>query len=253
MKQYHKYRYDPIGTFKEIKSVIDAKEFENYQLIGVIKDLNHKKAKSLLKIKELVHQLKKGKIKFQILETKFQKYIKLKKKTSKNLSDEKMMNIPSNSSFSLKTEKTKEKSENKKSNKNDENVANNKLNKLRKKFFITNDGQKGKNKNKNNLHIKIQSALIPNHKLTENNKINDEQNEDSDNDLYQQTLLSIKNRQLNNIKLKSLQKKLCDLKSSKNHDKLLKTNGFNGKENLLINIKDIMNEVYMENPKSFSN
>ena len=249
LKQYHKYRYDPIGTFKEIKSVIDAKEFENYQLIGVIKDLNHKKAKSLLKIKELVHQLKKGKIKFQILETKFQKYIKLKKKTSKNLSDEKMMKIPSNSSFSLKTERTKEKSENKKSNKNEEN---NKLNKLRKKFFITNDGQKGKNKNKNNLHIKIQSALIPNRKLTENNKINDEKNEDSDNDLYQQTLLNIKNRELNNIKLKSLQKKLCDLKLSKNHDKLLKTNGFNGKENLLINIKDIMSEVYMENPKSFS-
>ena len=231
LKQYHKYRYDPIGTFKEIKSVIDAKEFENYQLIGVIKDLNHKKAKSLLKIKELVHQLKKGKIKFQILETKFQKYIKLKKKTSKNLSDEKMMKIPSNSSFSLKTERTKEKSENKKSNKNEEN---NKLNKLRKKFFITNDGQKGKNKNK------------------KNNKINDEKNEDSDNDLYQQTLLNIKNRELNNIKLKSLQKKLCDLKLSKNHDKLLKTNGFNGKENLLINIKDIMSEVYMENPKSFS-
>ena len=249
LKQYHKYRYDPIGTFKEIKSVIDAKEFENYQLIGVIKDLNHKKAKSLLKIKELVHQLKKGKIKFQILETKFQKYIKLKKKTSKNLSDEKMMKIPSKSSFSLKTERTKEKSENKKSNKNEEN---NKLNKLRKKFFITNDGQKGKNKNKNNLHIKIQSALIPNRKLTENNKINDEKNEDSDNDLYQQTLLNIKNRELNNIKLKSLQKKLCDLKLSKNHDKLLKTNGFNGKENLLINIKDIMSEVYMENPKSFS-
>ena len=102
------------------------------------------------------------------------------------------------------------------------------------------------------MHIKIQSALIPNRKLTENNKINDEKNEDSDNDLYQQTLLNIKNRELNNIKLKSLQKKLCDLKLSKNHDKLLKTNGFNGKENLLINIKDIMSEVYMENPKSFS-
>ena len=72
LKQYNKYRYDPVGTFREIKSVIDAKEFENYQLIGVIKDLNHKKMTSLLKIKELTHQLKKGKMKFHILENKFQ-------------------------------------------------------------------------------------------------------------------------------------------------------------------------------------
>ena len=32
---------------------------------------------SLLKIKELTHQLKKGKMKFHILENKFQKFIKL--------------------------------------------------------------------------------------------------------------------------------------------------------------------------------
>ena len=265
LKQYNKYRYDPVGTFREIKSVIDAKEFENYQLIGVIKDLNHKKAKSLLKIKELVHQLKKGKIKFQILETKFQKYIKLTKKKNPNLSDGKIFKIANNtnSSFSLKSQKIKKKIENKKENKNDDKIQDNKLNKFRKKFFITNDGQKGKNKNKNNKHIKMQSALIPKHTLTENNKINDsfcdikkdkkeEDNDETDSDLYQQTLLNIKNRELNNIKLKNLQKKLCDLKYSKNHDKLLKSNGFNGKENLLINIKDIMNEVYMENPKSFS-
>lgn len=262
LKQYNKYRYDPVGTFREIKSVIDAKEFENYQLIGVIKDLNHKKAKSLLKIKELVHQLKKGKIKFQVLETKFQKYIKLKKK-SPDLSSGKIQKLSSktnlNSSFSLKSEKIREKSEDKKENKIEEN---NKLNKFRKKFFITNDGQKGKNKNNKNKHIKIQSALIPNRTLTENNKINDsfydlnknkkEENEDNDDDLYKQTLLSIKNREMNNIKLKSLQKKLCDLEFSKNHDKLIKSNGFNGKENLLLNIKDIMKEIYIEHPTSFT-
>ena len=94
--------------------------------------------------------------------------------------------------------------------------------------------------------------------MTENNKNNDSSYDTHNNDendsenLYQETMQNIKNRTLNNNKLKSLQKKLCDLEFSKNHDKLIKTNGFNGKENLLINIKDIMKEVYMENPRTFS-
>ena len=126
---------------------------------------------------------------------------------------------------------------------------------MKKKFFITNDGQKGKNKNKKN---KIKSASINKPIITENNKTNDSllnikfKGKEEENDLYKETMLSIKNRTLNNRKLKLLQKKLRDLEFSKNHDKLIKTNGFNGKENLLINIKDIMNEIYIENPKSFS-
>ena len=253
LKQYKKYRYDPVTTFKEIKSVIDTKEFENYQLIGVIKDLNHKKSNSLLKIKELVHQLKKGKIKFQDLETKFQKYVKLNDKKGKLSQDEKILRIPSktntNSSFSIKSDKIKEKEEE------------NKFDKFKKKFFITNDGQKGKNKNKRkNKHIKIQSVPIQKHATTEANKMNDsfydikdnEKKEENSDDLYKETLLNIKNRTLNNTKLKKLQKKLCDLEFSKNHDKLIKTNGLSGKENLLLNIKDIMKEVYIENPRTFS-
>ena len=253
LKQYKKYRYDPITTFKEIKSVIDTKEFENYQLIGVIKDLNHKKANSLLKIKELVHQLKKGRIKFQVLETKFQKYIKLNDKKRKLSHDEKLVNILSNtnSSFSKISNKIKEKSENKKIKEKEEEK---KIANFKKKFFITNDGQKGKNKN--NKHIKIQSVSIQKRAATEANKINnsfdDDKKEEISNDLYKETLLNIKNRTLNNNKLKKLQKKLCDLEFSKNHDKLIKTNGFSGKENLLLNVKDIMKEVYIENPRTFS-
>ena len=259
LKQYGKYRYDPVEAFKEIKAVIDSKEFENYQLIGVVKDLNHKKANSLLKIKELTHQLKKGKIKFQILETKFQKFIKLNNRTDKDSKNEKIdkiqshINTNTNSSFTINS--NKEEKENKKKNKiKDNEIA---LDKFRKKFFITNDGQKGKNKHKNNKHIKIQSASINKRTMTENNKLNESLNniknkENHEDDLYQETLLNIKNRTLNNYKLKSLQKKLRDLEFSKNRDKLIKTNGFNGKENLLINIKDIMKEVYIENPRTFT-
>ena len=262
LKQYNKYRYDPVAAYQEIKSVIDSKEFENYQLIGVIKDLNHKKATSMLKIKELTHQLKKEKIKFQTLEYKFQKYHKLAEKTTQDLKDEKVskttsrINTKTNSSFSVNSHKNEAKGQNKRNNivKDKEDG----LEKFRKKFFITNDGQKGKHKDKKNMHYKIQSANINRHIMTENNKISDSffnlknNRNDDDNDLYKETLLSIKNRTLNNKKLKNLQKKLRDLEFSKNHDKLIKTNGFNGKENLLINIKDIMKEVYLENPKTFS-
>ena len=155
LKQYGKYRYDPVEAFKEIKAVIDSKEFENYQLIGVVKDLNHKKANSLLKIKELTHQLKKGKIKFQILETKFQKFIKLNNRTDKDSKNEKIdkiqshINTNTNSSFTINS--NKEEKENKKKNKiKDNEIA---LDKFRKKFFITNDGQKGK------ISIKIINIL----------------------------------------------------------------------------------------------
>ena len=257
LKQYNKYRYDPVGTFREIKSVIDAKEFENYQLIGVIKDLNHKKMTSLLKIKELTHQLKKGKMKFHILENKFQKFIKLSH--TKN-EDEKLNKMISNTntSFSIRSPKTKGKSVNKNINKIKNSEEDNKINKFRKKFFITNDGQKGKNKNIYNNNKKPSVSSLK-HATTEINKINNSfyeqkniENDDEYSNLYQQTLLNIKNKTLANNKLKSLQKKLCDLEISKNRDKLIKTNGFSGKENLLLNIKDIMKEVYMENPKTFS-
>jgi hypothetical protein len=41
------------------------------------------------------------------------------------------------------------------------------------------------------------------------------------------------------------------LQISKNRDKLIKTNGFNGTENILMNIKNIMNElIYSETPKA---
>ena len=267
LNQYKKYRYDPVGAFREIKSVIDAKEFENYQLVEVVKNLNHKINTSQLKIKELTHQLKKGRIKFKILENKFQKYIKLTNKNKGTLEEFRNINTSPkirNSVFTIKSPKKEEKSKNKKINKkNDRQEEDNKVYNLRKKFFLTNDGQKGKNrrfindeiKGRSKDHIKMQSASIKKRMITENNKINANSFSNSNNvsDLYQETLLSIKNKKINDYKLKNLQKKLCDLELSKNRDKLIKTNGFNGTENLLLSIKDIMNEVYIEHPTTFNN
>ena len=300
LKQKNKYRYDPVGTFREIKSAIDAKEFENYQLSGVIKNLNQKKINSHLKIKELEHQVQKAKIKYQVLLTKFQKYIKLtntiKSKFANSIDqiikEEKKIRsssaYPSLAKLSYraqtlnKQKQAKEKDISEKKNKtilkeNEKNInkkviKDKKLNKIingfynvRRKFFLTNDGQKGKRKkgneiiqeenniNDNSAKNNINISFTKRHFKTETTKINEslESYNDELNSIDKEILLEINNRTLNNKEIKKVQhKKLIDLQISKNRDKLIKTNGFNGTENLLMNIKNIMNEVlYSENPK----
>ena len=296
LKHINKYRYDPVGTFREIKSVIDAKEFENYQLTGVIKNLNQKKINSILKIKELEHQVQKAKIKFQGLLTKFEKYIKLSNKPNRiNTISNKDINIEEkskrstsayptlvNSSYKNKTLKSldfkkplKEDKDERKKQPLKEEVENNinqdnnkKLNmnrtvngfNIRRKFFLTNDGQKGKKKKKgmeigkegNNLN-NLKSIQDKKPYMTENTNVNDSLDlySSDDNNLSKEFLQEIKNQTINGNKLKNLQqKKFKDLEISKNRDKLIKTNGFNGSENILFNIKDIMNELlYNQNPK----
>ena len=302
LKHPGKYRYDPVGTFREIKSVIDAKEFENYQLQGVIKNLNQKKINSYLKIKELEHQVQKAKIKFQGLLTKFEKYIKLTNKINKKVNS---INSISNNETRIEEKKSRstsayptlvhstirkktlnsldlrkstkeeeinekkykiikgedEKKESKKGKKKFNKTMNGFYN-IRRKFFLTNDGQKSKNKkrgdeqlleNKNIENLKnslIKESANKRHTLTETNKINDslETYNNDDNNLYKEVQMEIRNHTLNYNK--NQLKRFKDLEISKNRDKLMKTNGFNGTENLLMNIKDIMNELmYTENPK----
>ena len=300
LKQKNKYRYDPVGTFREIKSAIDAKEFENYQLSGVIKNLNQKKINSHLKIKELEHQVQKAKIKYQVLLTKFQKYIKLtntiKSKYANSIDqiikEEKKLRsssaYPSFTKLSYRAQtlnmqkQVKDRDISEKKNKtilkeNEKNInkkmiKEKKLNKIvngfynvRRKFFLTNDGQKGKRKkgkeiiqeenniNDNSAKNNINISFTKRHFKTETTKINEslESYNDELNSIDKEILLEINNRTLNNKEIKKIQhKKLIELQISKNRDKLIKTNGFNGTENLLMNIKNIMNEVlYSENPK----
>ena len=280
-----KYRYDPVGAFREIKSAIDAKEFENYQLSGVIKNLNQKKINSYLKIKELEHQVQKAKIKFQSLLTKFEKYIKLTNKmksknanalnqiqigegekkirstsayptiTSSSYTETKSLNTLNYKQGTNEEEDAEEKSVNHYQMEKKKRKKANKAINIKKKFILTNDGQKGKNKKKrgqtleqNNIKTNINKIRFK----TENNKNNEYYDSSELNSLEKEILLEINNKSLNDNKLKLFQqKKFNDLQISKNRDKLIKTNGFNGTENILMNIKNIMNElIYSETPKA---
>ena len=277
-----KYRYDPVGAFREIKSAIDAKEFENYQLSGVIKNLNQKKINSYLKIKELEHQVQKAKIKFQSLLTKFEKYIKLTNKmksknanalnqiqigegekrirstsayptiTNTSYTETKSLNTLNYKKTTNEEEDAEEKSVNYDQIEKKKRKKANKIINVKKKFFLTNDGQKGKNKKKGGKTLEQENIKTNINKIrfkTENNKNNDSSELNS---LEKEILLEINNKSLNDNKLKHFQqKKFNDLQISKNRDKLIKTNGFNGTENILMNIKNIMNElIYSETPKA---
>ena len=288
-QKINKYRYDPVGAFREIKSAIDAKEFENYQLSGVIKNLKQKNINSYLKIKELEHQVQKAKIKFQSLLTKFEKYIKLTNKIkSKKTSvlteiNKEEKKIRSTSAYPTVTDSsyTETKSINtlyyKKGTNEEEDVEEKSVNlyqidknkkkkanktmdgfyNVNKKFFLTNDGQNGKNKKKRIETTKgddIKTNINVNKKRfkTESNKNNDLYDSSVLNSIDKEIIEEMKNKSINDNKLKNFRhKKFNDLQMSKNRDKLIKTNGFNGTENLLMNIKNIMNELmYSETPKA---
>ena len=89
----------------------------------------------------------------------------------------------------------------------------------------------------------IKESVNKKRTLTETNKINDtlETENNDDNDLYKEVQMEIRNHTLSYNK--NHLKRFKDSETSKNRDKLMKTNGFNGTENLLMNIKDIMNEL----------
>ena len=267
LKQNKSLRYDPSSTFRDIKSLIDRKEFQNCQLDGIIKNLIQKNSDSELKIYELKHQLQISKIKFETPLKKIQRYLKDQsfKKTinQNNFVDIDGFNcLPKRSFSSYRSSRTSTitdenakkhlrlddvnragSKEKKLSNDSDMNIDLTKRNKtinncfsVKKKFFITNDGQKGKKnfipkdiikeENKNNKFLMSKTA---------NNTINI--NENLPKNIKKNIIKEYTNKN------SARQKNLKDLEISNNRDKIFKTNGFNGTDNLLLHIKDIMKEV----------
>ena len=271
LKQSQSFRYDPSVTFREIKNLIDKKEFQNSQLTGIIKNLTKKNSDSELKIYELKHQLQIAKIKFETPLKKIQRYLK-DQSFKKSVKEKNFVNLdglnclPTRSFSSNKSSRTKTFSEEtvkKHLRLDDKNRGNSKEKKfipeddtiieidkknkttsnflkVKKKFFITNDGQKGK---KNYIPKDIIKEENKDNKFlilkTPNNTNNHAQ---LFNGKFPKNLKKF-NIKDNSKKTFILQKNLKDLEISENRDKILKTNGFNGTDNLLLHIKDIMKEL----------
>ena len=215
------YRYDPVGTFREIKSAIDTK---------FIKLTNKRKNTKTNSIHEMIKKEKK------VRSTSAYPYIansfranainSMKIKIENKEEEDKSHKI-------LKEEEQKEKTlRNKKLRK-----RTNRFYKETRKFFLTNDGQKRKLKNKgmgendanNSSNKNKNNSFNKKYLKTGNNKLNDSFDKYSSKDLNsidKEILLEMYDKILNKVKIKSIQrKKLIDLQISKNRDKLIKTNG----------------------------
>ena len=228
------YRYDPVSSFRDIKSLIDNKNFENYRLKGVIEDLKKKKSDLKMKKRDIENLLKKSKMKYYDLLRKLELAKKIQITTFKtqydnpktvDLSNERKDIIQRSERIKSSFPKTI-KIEN---NNKDDMIKTLELSHQKKdnRFFITHIDRSSKDKKRNIKRIFSATNYNFNHKDNINNiKRTNIIKKDKESEVY-----------------KELRNQFRDLEISKNRDKLFKTNGINSSENIFINIKNAVKEM----------
>ena len=249
-KKKENIRFDPSATFREFKNLIDKKEFENYKLGCIIQNLKITQSKNKHIIKELLNNIKMCKLKFNNLRNKADRQLRVDKRSNK-LSNLNVLtfNIPKRISVSALQRNKKRfldgmpKFRSKSSKKVTKKLH---YDPNKKKFFITSDGKKyNKNDIKNkNLEINLSSDD------DDDFNINSSDEEDNEKD---SSLISGKESSYQE-KLKFYEneiKKFKNLEMSKNKDKLIKSNGFQGMDNFISGIKTIVENtsrvIYFQN------
>ena len=231
-KKKENIRFDPSATFREFKNLIDKKEFDNYKLGCIIQNLKITQAKNKHIIKELLNNIKMCKLKFNNLRNKADRQLRVDKRSNRiNKIKALNYNIPKRISVSaLQRNKRKflEHMPKFRTNKSMRKVTKRDYyDPNKKKFFITSDGKKY---NKN-LEINLSSNSDDEFDVNSS----DEENENdssafSDKSSYQEKLKFYENEI----------KKFKNLEMSKNKDKLIKSNGFQGMNNFISGIKTIV-------------
>ena len=235
------YRYDPLLSFRDIKTLIDNKKFENYRLRVLIQNLKKKQTDLKMKRRELENIFKKAKKKYDELFSRLElaKNIQLASFKSKYNDNFKTLDI-TNQVNDIKSERNKKRTKSAfiKALKIEDNNKGNiyktieNKNKNNKIFLTTIDKTFKKPQSKKNLKFNLSDKKVLIKKL-ENNK----------------TKLKFLNDKTKNNELKELTKKFKDLQISKNRDKLYKKNGINSSENIFINIRELMKELLQQENK----
>ena len=228
------YRYDPVSSFRDIKSLVDNKNFENYRLKGVIEDLKKKKSDLKMKKRDIENLLKKSKMKYNDLLRKLELAKKIQITSFKTKYDNFKTVEVANEKKDIIQRKERIKSSFPKSIKIENNNKDNIIKTLElshqkkvDKFFITHMDKSSKNKKRNIKRIFSAANYNLKHKDIINNiKRKNIINKDKEIDAYQE-----------------LRSKFKDLEISKNRDKLFKTNGINSSENIFSNIKTAIKEM----------
>ena len=228
------YRYDPVSSFRDIKSLIDNKNFENYRLKGVIEDLKKKKSDLKMKKRDIENLLKKSKMKYYDLLRKLELAKKIQITSFKTQYDNSKTLDVTNERKDIIQRKERIKSSFPKSIKIENNNKDNIIKTLElshqkkaNRFFITHIDKSSKNKKKNIKRIFSATNYNFNqiHNIKNIKKIN------------------IIDKDKESKAFQELRNQFRDLEISKNRDKLFKTNGINSSENIFINIKTAVKEM----------
>ena len=227
------YRYDPVSSFRDIKSLVDNKNFENYRLKGVIEDLKKKKSDLKVKKRDIENLLKKSKMKYYDLLRKLELAKKIQITSFKTQYDNSKTLDVTNERKDMIQRRERIKSSFPKSIKIENNNKDNIFKTLElshqkkaNKFFITHIDKSSKNKKKNIKRIFSATNYNFKHKGNINNNKRTKIYQDKESEAYEE-----------------LRSKFRDLEISKNRDKLFKTNGINSSENIFINIKTAVKEM----------
>ena len=231
-KKKENIRFDPSATFREFKNLIDKKEFENYKLGCIIQNLKITQAKNKHIIKELLNNIKMCKLKFNNLRNKADRQLRVDKRSNRiNKIKALNYNIPKRISVSaLQRNKRKflEHMPKFRTNKSMRKVTKKDYDPNKKKFFITSDGKKY------NKNMEINLSSNSDDDFDVNSSEEENENDSSDlldrNSSYQEKLKFYENEI----------KKFKNLEMSKNKDKLIKSNGFQGMNNFISGIKTIV-------------
>ena len=231
-------RYDPVTIFRELKNLFDKKQFDLYKLGCLIQNLKTNQHNNKQIIAELKNEMKMTKL----------KYISLKKKA------ERQFRVDKASTKGRLRELTQRKKTIKKkklpiiSNRPSTSID------PKKKLFITSDGRKYKKLNKSNeenkeLKLSDESENESSKSSVSQSSIESKE-EDESKDESSRLILEEESFDEKEIK------RFRDLKISKNRDKLIRSNGFKGMDNIISGLKNLADRtnriLYYKTQSNFS-
>ena len=231
-------RYDPVTIFRELKNLFDKKQFDLYKLGCLIQNLKTNQHNNKQIIAELKNEMKMSKL----------KYISLKKKA------ERQFRVDKASTKGRLRELTQRKKTIKKkklpiiSNRPSTSID------PKKKLFITSDGRKYKKLNKSNEENK--ELKLSDESENESSKSSVSQSsiesKEEDESKDESSRLVLEEESFDEKEIKRFR----DLKISKNRDKLIRSNGFKGMDNIISGLKNLADRtnriLYYKTQSNFS-
>ena len=231
-------RYDPVTIFRELKNLFDKKQFDIYKLGCLIQNLkttqhNHKQI-----IAELKNEMKMSKL----------KYISLKKKAERQFRVDKASTKGRLRELTQRKKTIKKKQLPILSNRPSTSID------PKKKLFITSDGRKYKKQNQSieeNKELKLKDESDNESSDTsEVDSSNESKEEEESKDESSRLVLEEESFDEKEIK------RFRDLKISKNRDKLIRSNGFKGMDNIISGLKNLADRtnriLYYKTQSNFS-